>query len=82
MGSLSGGCVEEDLLEKLTDGELASEHAQYFQYGVTDEESERFGLTGYIEPNQHGVIVAPDRPGLGFEIDWEWIEHHRVASLS
>lgn len=46
------------------------------------EESERFGLTGYIEPNQQGQIVAPDRPGLGFEIDWEWIEHHRVASLS
>ena len=44
-------------------------------------ESERFGLTSYIEPNRQGVITAPQRPGLGFEIDWEWIEHHRVASL-
>jgi xanthine dehydrogenase accessory factor len=44
VGSLSGGCVEEDLLEKLTNGELAAENAQFFEYGVTAEESEKFGL--------------------------------------
>ncbi|HEY5681966.1 MAG TPA: XdhC family protein [Pseudomonadales bacterium] len=44
VGSLSGGCVEDDLLEKLTSGELAAEHAQTFEYGVTAEESEKFGL--------------------------------------
>jgi xanthine dehydrogenase accessory factor len=44
VGSLSGGCVEDDLLEKLTAGELARDQAQFFTYGVTDEESEKFGL--------------------------------------
>lgn len=44
VGSLSGGCVEDDLLEKLTAGELARERAQYFQYGITAEETEKFGL--------------------------------------
>lgn len=44
VGSLSGGCVEDDLLEKLTRGELASERAQFFTYGVSAEESEKFGL--------------------------------------
>jgi xanthine dehydrogenase accessory factor len=44
VGSLSGGCVEEDLLEKLTGGELAADSAQTFEYGVTAEESEKFGL--------------------------------------
>ena len=44
VGSLSGGCVEDDLLEKLTRGELARDNAQFFTYGVTDEESEKFGL--------------------------------------
>jgi len=44
VGSLSGGCVEDDLLEKLTTGQLASEHAQFFQYGITAEETEKFGL--------------------------------------
>lgn len=43
-GSLSGGCVEEDLLEKLTNGELAATAAQQFRYGVSAEESEKFGL--------------------------------------
>jgi xanthine dehydrogenase accessory factor len=44
VGSLSGGCVEDDLLEKLTAGELASDRAQFFRYGVTAEETEKFGL--------------------------------------
>ena len=43
-GSLSGGCVEDDLLEKLTRGELAAEQAQFFQYGITAEETEKLGL--------------------------------------
>jgi len=41
---LSGGCVEDDLLEKLTRGELAANDAQFFKYGVSAEESEKFGL--------------------------------------
>lgn len=44
VGSLSGGCVEDDLLEKLTGGELAREQAQFFQYGITAEETEKLGL--------------------------------------
>ncbi len=44
VGSLSGGCVEDDLLEKLTNGELAKDRALFFTYGVSDEESEKFGL--------------------------------------
>ena len=43
-GSLSGGCVEDDLLEKLQRGELADRCAQFFQYGITAEETERLGL--------------------------------------
>ncbi|MAZ45452.1 MAG: hypothetical protein CMD74_01960 [Gammaproteobacteria bacterium] len=43
-GSLSGGCVEEDLLEKLVNGELAKTEIQEFMYGVTSEEAEKFGL--------------------------------------
>ncbi len=44
VGSLSGGCVEDDLLEKLTRGELAATEAQFFQYGITAEETEKLGL--------------------------------------
>ena len=56
VGSLSGGCVEDDLLEALTNGELAAHEATIFEYGVTAEETERLGLpcggrlTVFIEP--------------------------------
>ena len=55
-GSLSGGCVEDDLLEKLTAGELARERAQFFQYGITPEETERLGLPcgGHLN-----IVVEP-----------------------
>ena len=55
-GSLSGGCVEDDLLEKLQRGELARERAQFFRYGITAEETERLGLPcgGHLH-----VVVEP-----------------------
>jgi len=59
VGSLSGGCVEEDLLEKLLTGELATNNPQFFQYGVTNEEAEKFGLPcgGNLD-----IIVEPQAP--------------------
>jgi xanthine dehydrogenase accessory factor len=44
VGSLSGGCVEEDLLARLESGELAVSGPQLIEYGVTAEENERLGL--------------------------------------
>jgi xanthine dehydrogenase accessory factor len=41
-GSLSGGCVEEDLVERLAAGELTG--IRLLEYGVTAEENERLGL--------------------------------------
>jgi xanthine dehydrogenase accessory factor len=59
VGSLSGGCVEEDLLAKLTKGELAAERAQFFQYGVTAEDTEKFGLPcgGHLY-----IVIEPQTP--------------------
>ena len=55
-GSLSGGCVEDDLLEKLTSGALARTAPQYFRYGITAEETEKFGLPcgGHLD-----IVVEP-----------------------
>ena len=44
VGSLSGGCIEEDLLERLHDGKLASHKPELLIYGSTQEEAERFQL--------------------------------------
>lgn len=43
-GSLSGGCIEEDLLEKITRGEIAHNRAQHLIYGENPEEAERLKL--------------------------------------
>ena len=44
MGSLSGGCIEDDLLEKLRAGELATDKPHLHIYGASDEDVERFQL--------------------------------------
>jgi L-alanine-DL-glutamate epimerase-like enolase superfamily enzyme len=41
------------------------------QWGVTQE----LALTGDCR------LTAPDKPGLGMELDEEWIARHRVATL-
>jgi xanthine dehydrogenase accessory factor len=43
-GSLSGGCVEDDLIEKLINGDIAADGPVEMIYGKTQEESDRFGL--------------------------------------
>ena len=43
-GSLSGGCIEEDLLEKIQNGELATSKPEVMIYGITSDEAEKFGL--------------------------------------
>jgi xanthine dehydrogenase accessory factor len=59
VGSLSGGCVEDDLLEKISAGELAATRAQFFQYGITAEETEKLGLPcgGHLY-----IVVEPQKP--------------------
>jgi len=43
-GSVSGGCVEEDLLERLAGGEFAGRRVSRLEYGVSAEENARLGL--------------------------------------
>lgn len=46
MGSVSGGCVEDDLIARLRDGRLPKQGppVQLLTYGVTRDEAARFGL--------------------------------------
>ena len=43
-GSLSGGCIEDDLIERVKRGELAPRLPQCTTYGASAEEAQRFGL--------------------------------------
>lgn len=59
VGSLSGGCIEEDLVEQLQWGTLADKEATYKIYGETAAEVERFKLPcgGTL-----GVLIEPFQP--------------------
>lgn len=59
MGSLSGGCVEDDLLQKLTLGTLARELPEVYVYGLSAEDTEKFGLPcgGHLH-----VMLEPVKP--------------------
>src|SRR5436190_6192213 len=43
-GSVSGGCVEDDLIDKVKSGSVAPDKPQLITYGVTNEEATRWGL--------------------------------------
>lgn len=57
-GSLSGGCVEDDLIEKLQRGDLAADTPAVIVYGETQEESDRFGLPC---GGQLHIVIEPIR---------------------
>jgi len=44
IGSLSGGCVEEDLIYKIRQQEFSAQDPCIVEYGVSAEENERLGL--------------------------------------
>jgi len=67
VGSLSGGCVEEDLLERLARGELAGAGPELVEYGVEADQNERLGLpcggrlyvlVERMGPAQRGAVAA------------------------
>jgi xanthine dehydrogenase accessory factor len=43
-GSVSGGCIEDDLIRRAADGEFADGGTRLLRYGVTADEAHRFGL--------------------------------------
>lgn len=44
VGSVSGGCIEDDLVLRAQGGQLPAGHVEIVAYGVTREEAQRYGL--------------------------------------
>ena len=38
----------------------------------------KYGLVEDIEVDDQGMVYAPTKPGLGFEIDWDLVEREKV----
>ncbi|MCC6532530.1 MAG: XdhC family protein [Burkholderiales bacterium] len=76
-GSVSGGCVEDDLVDKVKSGGVAVTTPELVVYGVTREQAERFGLPcgGTLE-----LVVERLGPGSGIEDLIGAIGHHQVVT--
>jgi L-alanine-DL-glutamate epimerase-like enolase superfamily enzyme len=53
------------------------------RFAETFWESEyRFGLVGNpLVPDADGYVAVPTGPGLGIELDWDWIENHTIETI-
>lgn len=65
VGSVSGGCIEDDLVLRAQRGQLSLDRSEELTYGVTSAEARRFGLPCggsmrlIIEPVQNAIWVEP-----------------------
>ncbi len=75
-GSLSGGCIEDDLIERVRRGELAPRLPQATTYGASAEEAQRFGLPcgGTVQ-----IVLEPLSAASQLRELLAAIEQHRVV---
>jgi len=75
-GSVSGGCVEDDLIEKIRNESIAAKRPQLVTYGITNEEATRWGLPcgGTLQ-----VVVEPVREESGIAELLERISHQQLV---
>jgi len=50
---------------------LIENHHPIFRFGIKDNP---------LEPDASGYVYPPRGPGLGVELDWDWIENHSTAA--
>ena len=76
-GSLSGGCIEDDLIERVRKGELALRLPQSTTYGASAEQAQRFGLPcgGTVQ-----IVLEPLSAQSPLRELLVAIEEHRVVS--
>ncbi|BAO82140.1 xanthine and CO dehydrogenase maturation factor, XdhC/CoxF family [Serpentinimonas raichei] len=76
-GSVSGGCIEDDLIRRVGEGELALHQPEITTYGQNAEEAHRFGLPcgGTVQ-----IVLEPLSVGSGLRELLFAIESHRLVS--
>ena len=60
---------------------LSVENCDYFEWWLPKEAC-KFGFVEDLALNSRSRLEAPTKPGLGCEIDWEWVRSNTVATLS
>lgn len=76
IGSVSGGCIEDDLIAKVKDGKLAARLPESVRYGVSADQANQFGLPcgGTVEMVLEPLTPQSDIRGLLADL-----EAHRIV---
>lgn len=76
-GSVSGGCIEDDLIARIGRGELVRALPQLLTYGASAEEAQRFGLPcgGTVQ-----IVLEPLGPQSGLRELLAAIAAHQLVS--
>lgn len=76
VGSVSGGCVEDDMILRVKEGRLAENTPALTSYGVSAEEAQRFGLPcgGTLE-----LVLEPLTAASGLDDLLARIERHELV---
>jgi xanthine dehydrogenase accessory factor len=77
MGSVSGGCVEDDLIDKVKRQALAAGKPEVTTYGVSDDEAKRWGLPcgGTLQ-----IVLEPVTKASKLRELLEVIERHELVA--
>jgi xanthine dehydrogenase accessory factor len=76
VGSVSGGCIEDDMILQVRSGELVKDRPATTQYGVSAEEAKRFGLPcgGTLE-----LVLEPLTKESGLDELLARVERHELV---
>jgi xanthine dehydrogenase accessory factor len=77
MGSVSGGCVEDDLIDRVKAHQMSGGRPEVVTYGVTAEQAARFGLPcgGTLQ-----LVLEPLRPASRLKELLDIIERHELVA--
>ncbi|MEX0960372.1 MAG: XdhC family protein [Burkholderiales bacterium] len=76
-GSVSGGCVEDDLIDKIRNKSLATDKPELATYGITKEDAQRYGLPcgGRLQ-----LVLEPVNPASQLDELLGRIQRHELVS--
>jgi len=76
-GSVSGGCIEDDLIGRVRAHDLGGDKPEVVTYGVTKEQAERFGLPcgGTLQ-----IVLEPLTSRSGLKALLETVERHELVA--
>jgi xanthine dehydrogenase accessory factor len=76
-GSISGGCLEDDLIRQIQSGELRAEKPSVLTYGISADDAHRFGLPcgGTLQ-----IVLEPISPRSQLPSLLDTIQQHRLVT--